>query len=157
MEGINEKNRQGINTPKHLAMKRVIEGENDVCYVLQEKCKGKNCESLAEYGAPLEKVLKELEYVNKIPFKQYEKLVYDSCMLLEMGYEAKNKNLFYDEKTGFWFIDFLDNREEVKFDFNDPIKIFKALKTWQKRLRVHLSLQFLKMTIQCFLLRAVIH
>ena len=128
MQGINEKNQQGINTPKHLAMKRVIEGENDVCYVLQEKCKGKNCASLAEYGAPLEKVLKELEYVNKIPFKQYEKLVYDSCMLLEMGYEAKNKNLFYDEKTGFWFIDFLDNREEDKFDFNDPKKIFKAIK-----------------------------
>ena len=93
MEGINEKNRQGINTPKHLAMKRVIEGENDVCYVLQEKCKGKNCASLAEYGAPLEKILKELEYVNKIQGNKLDEM--DLTILVN---NASNLNMYLIEK-----------------------------------------------------------
>lgn len=127
MKGINEKASQGVNTPRHIDMKRVVEGELDVCYVLQEKCKGKNFDQMCKYGEPIEVVLADLEFVNNIPFKHYEKLVSDACMLYEMGYENKNKNLFYDEETGFWFIDFLDNGEE-KFDFNNPKTIFKVLK-----------------------------
>ena len=49
-------------------------------------------------------------------------------MLYEMGYETKNKNLFYDEETGFWFIDFLSNKEDEKFDPNNPKKVFETLK-----------------------------
>lgn len=128
MRGINEKASKGVNTPKHIDMKRVVEDENDVCYVLQEKCKGKNCAPMSKYGQPIEIVLKELKYVNDIPFKHYEKLVSDACMLYEMGYEAKNKNLFYDEETGFWFIDFLNNKEAEKFDPNNPKRVFETLK-----------------------------
>ena len=36
MRGINNKANAGVNTPKHIDMKRVVEDENDVCYVLQE-------------------------------------------------------------------------------------------------------------------------
>ena len=128
MKGINEKAAMGVNTPRHLDMKRVVEGENDVCYVLQEKCKGKCCGLMAKYGAPIERVLNDLKFVSLIPFEQYRKLVSDACMLYEMGYEAKNKNLFYDVETGFWFIDFLDNREDNKFDPNSPKKIFETIK-----------------------------
>ena len=127
MEGINKKVNKGVNTPKHISMKRVIEGENDVCYVLQEKCKGNNCAQMGKYGEPIEVVLDGLEFVNNIPFEHYEKLVSDACELYEMGYESKNKNLFYDEKTGFWFIDFLDNKEE-KFDSNNPRIVFETIK-----------------------------
>ncbi len=128
MVGVNKKASEGVNTPKHIEMKRVVEGENDVCYVLQEKCKGKNCASMGKYGALIERVLKELEFVSTIPFEHYEKLVSDACMLYEMGYEAKNKNLFYDEETGFWFIDFLHNKEDQQFDSSNPKKIFETLK-----------------------------
>lgn len=128
MKGINEKVLKGVNTPKHIDMKRVVEDEEDVCYVLQEKCKGKNCAQMSRYGESIEIVLKELKNVNNIPFEHYEKLISDICILYEMGYEAKNKNLFYDEKTGFWFIDFLSNEENERFDPNDVEKIFKALK-----------------------------
>lgn len=128
MKGINEKVAMGVNTPRHLDMKRVVEGENDVCYVLQEKCRGKCCGLMSKYGAPIERVLSESMFVSLIPFEHYRKLIADACILYEMGYEAKNKNLFYDEKTGFWFIDFLDNREDNKFDFNDPRKIFRTIK-----------------------------
>lgn len=142
MKGINEKVSKGVNTPKHIDIKRVVEGENDVCYVLQEKCKGKNCDPMARYGETIEVVLKELKFVNNIPFKHYEKLISDACLLYEMGYESKNKNLFYDEETGFWFIDFLDNKEE-KFDFNNPKTIFEVLKyVCPKPLQIASSLSY---------------
>lgn len=128
MKKVNEKADDGVNTPRHIAMKRVIEGDDDVCYVLQEKCKGKNCASMGKYGAPVEQVLKESKFVCEIPFEHYVKLVSDACMLYEMGYESKNKNLFYDDKTGFWFIDLLFDKENQRFDSNDPKKIFETLK-----------------------------
>lgn len=128
MKGINEKASMAVNTPRHLDMKRVVEGEDDVCYVLQEKCRGKCAGLMAKYGAPIERVLSEVEFVSLIPFEQYRKLVSDACMLYEMGYEAKNKNLFYDAETGFWFIDFIYNSEDNKFDPNDPKKIFETIR-----------------------------
>ena len=45
-----------------------------------------------------------------------------------MGYEAKNKNLFYDKDSGFWYIDFLDNDKNRIFDSNNPIRIFEAIR-----------------------------
>ena len=128
MEGVNQKIQKGVNTPKHISVMRTIEGTDDVCYVLQEKCKGENCASMAKYGAPYDTVISDLNRVYSIPFEHYKKLISDGCMLYEMGYEAKNKNLFYDEKTGFWFIDFLDYDVEKSFDENNPIKLFKTLK-----------------------------
>lgn len=128
MEAVNRKNEKGVNTPKHLAVRRVIEGEDDVCYVLQEKCKGFNCASRYKYGVSFERACSDLEFVLNIPYEHYQKLIFDGCRLFEMGYEAKNKNLFYDSETGFWYIDFLDNEEEYTFDPNDIKKIFEAVR-----------------------------
>lgn len=127
MRGINEKSAKGVNTPKHISMKRVVEGEYDVCYVLQEKCKGRNLSSMYVAVDSPDRLISGLNYALRIPFEQYEKLVYDNCMLYEMGYEPKPKNMFYDEETGFWYIDFLENKEDDRFDFNDPIKIFEVI------------------------------
>lgn len=128
MEGVNQKVQNGVNTPKHIAMERVIEGDNDVCYVLQERCKGNNCASMGLYGVPYDRMISDLEFVYSIPFDHYKKLISDGCQLYEMGYEAKNKNLFYDKESGFWYIDFLNYDKGNPFDDNNPIKVFEALK-----------------------------
>lgn len=128
MEGVNQKIQNGVNTPKHLAMKRTIEEDRDVCYVLQEKCKGINCASMSEYGASYDKMISDLEFVYNIPFEHYKKLISDGCQLYDMGYEKKNKNLFYDEETGFWYIDLLNYHKDNPFDINNPIKVFEALR-----------------------------
>ncbi len=128
MKEINKKADKGVNTPKHIAMKRVVEGDYDVCYVLQEKCKGRNWAPMTRTSKKIDEIIKDLKYVNDIPFKHFEKLVADACMLYEMGYERQNKNLFYDEETGFWFIDFLYTKENDMFDPNDPRKLFRTTK-----------------------------
>ena len=127
MEAINIKNKNGVNTPRHLSIKRVIEDEDDICYVLQQKSPGINCAKMYKYGASFEKMCKDLKFVLNIPFEHYKKLIEDSLQLFEMGYEAKNKNLFYDSASGFWFIDFLDNEKEYPFNENDITKVFEAL------------------------------
>ena len=127
MESLKEKTSKGVNTPKHLAVKRVVEGEDDVCYVLQEKCPGYNCASKYKYHASYEEACESLKSVLEIPFEHYQKLIADGCQLYEMGYEAKNKNLFYDKDTGFWYIDFLNNDTDNLFDKNDIKKIFIAV------------------------------
>lgn len=128
MERINKKVEMGVNTPMQFAMKRVIEKDTDVCYVLQGKCPGVNCANTSQYGASYDQVMRELEIVYNIPYEHYVKLITDGCNLLEMGYEAKNKNLFYDKDSGFWYIDFLDNDKNRIFDSNNPIRIFEAIR-----------------------------
>ena len=54
----------------------------------------------------------------------YKKLIEDGLALYEMGHEAKNKNLFYDSNSGFWFIDFIANNKDDKFDPTDKEKVF---------------------------------
>ncbi len=143
MEAINKKANDGVNTPRHLAVKRVIEAEDDVCYVLQQKCPGRNCASMFTYGVPYDEAYKSLKYVLNIPFEHYEKLIEDGFDLFEMGYESKNKNLFYDTNSGFWFIDFLDNEKNYTFDPNDITKVFEALKNrMPKPVRVASSVGF---------------
>ncbi len=65
---INEKALMGVNTPKHLDILRTVENNKDVCYVLEEKCPGRNCHSLAKYGVSEEQVLTDLK--NIYPFKR---------------------------------------------------------------------------------------
>ena len=127
MEAINQKVDNGTNTPRHLAVKRIIDGEDDICYVLQQKCPGINCNKLSKYGVSFDKMCKSLKFVLNIPFEHYKKLIEDGCNLFEMGYEAKNKNIFYDSHTGFWFIDFLSNDKNYMFDSTDIKKVFEAL------------------------------
>ena len=128
MKTIDEKRDAGVQIPRHFAMKRVMEGKLDVCYVLQEKAKGTNCKEMADkdYGS-LSKRYESLYKILRIPFDQYRKLVSDGCQLYEMGYEPKDKNLFYDPETGFWFIDFLENDRKNPFDPNDIRKVFFTL------------------------------
>lgn len=128
MEAINNKANEGVNTPRHLSIRRIVEGEDDVCYVLQDKCPGENCASKNKYGVSFEEMCESLTNMLKIPFEHYQKLIVDGCKLFEMGYEAKNKNLFYDEKSGFWYIDFLQNEKDYQFDSSNIKKVFQALK-----------------------------
>ena len=128
MEAINKKNDEGVNTPRHIAIRRVVEGKNDVCYILQQKCPGYNCEEKCTYTDSFDKRCSDLKSVLDIPFEHYKKLVSDGCKLYEMGYEPKPKNLFYDDKTGFWYIDFLCNDKNNVFDSNDIEKVFHALR-----------------------------
>ena len=39
MVAVNNKNNIGVHTPKHVAMQRVVDGEMNYCYVLQERAK----------------------------------------------------------------------------------------------------------------------
>ena len=127
MEAVNKKVDKGVNTPRHIAVKRQVEGDEDVCYVLQEKCPGVNCASKSKYGVSFDEMYESLKFIFNIPFEHYQKLIADGFELFEMGYEAKNKNLFYDLDSGFWYIDFLDNEKDYVFDPNDIKKVFEAL------------------------------
>lgn len=127
MEAINRKANEGVNTPRHLSIRRIVEGEDDVCYVLQDKCPGYNCASLYKYGVSFDEMCESLKKILDIPLGHYKKLIIDGCKLFEMGYEAKNKNLFYDENSGFWYIDFLENNTEYTFDSTNIKKVFEAL------------------------------
>ena len=132
MEAINKKADKGVNTPRHLAVKREVEGNMDVCYVLQEKCPGLNGRVIAlrdvKNGISYSEAIETLEKIANYPFEHYKKLVSDSCELFEMGYEGKDKNMFYDSNSGFWFIDFLENNTDYIFDSNDIFKVFELVK-----------------------------
>ncbi len=123
---VNKKNRDGVNTPKHYAVKRVVEGKDDVCYVLQEKVNGINCEGRRKYKLSFEDYCKDLEFLLNIPLEHYKKLISDGCQLYKMNSEVKNKNMFYDEKTGFWYIDFI-GVYNTEFDPNNPEIMFETL------------------------------
>lgn len=128
MAAINKKANDGVNTPKHLAIKRLVEDKYDICYVLQDKCPGFNCASKSKYGVSFDEMCESLTFISNIPFEHYKKLIDDGCKIFEMGYEQKNKNLFYDENSGFWYIDFLSNDKSYTFDDKDIKKVFEALK-----------------------------
>lgn len=127
MDVINKKAQGGVNTPMHLAVKRVVEEDLDVCYVLQQKCPGYNCASRRKCCVSFDEMCNDMKHVLNLPFEHYQKLISDGFELFEMGYEAKNKNLFYDKESGFWYIDFLENENDYVFDSNDPKKVFHAL------------------------------
>ena len=126
--GVNKKRDEGVNVPRHIAFKRVIEDDNEICYVLQEKAKGNNCSEYNKYGVSFKEMIDKMYEIYDIPFNQVLKLIKDGCSLYEMGYEAQGRNLFYDEYTGFWYIDFLKYDLDDVFDYDDIIKVFKAIK-----------------------------
>ena len=143
MESINNKANNGVNTPKHLAVRRVIEGDDDVCYVLQQKCPGRNCNSISKNGVSFDEGCESLKFVLNIPYEHYKKLIEDGLALYEMGHEAKNKNLFYDSNSGFWFIDFIANNKDDKFDPTDKEKVFMALRyVVPKPIRISSSINY---------------
>ena len=127
MKQINEKADEGINVPRHLAIKRVIEGDRNVCYVLQQKCPGINCDKISKYGVSFDEMYESFKYILNIPYEHYKKVTSDGCKLLEMAFENKPKNLFYDEKSGFWFIDFhKKGTTKYAFDPNNLDNIAKS-------------------------------
>lgn len=106
-EAANKKRDMGVNTPYHLAIKRVIDEKDNICYVLQEKAKGASFNIY--YKEPAEQ-LQVQELLLEAPDTVYEKCVSDLCELFNMGLELKGKNIFYDNSkdgAGFTFIDLL--------------------------------------------------
>ena len=109
----NKKNEKGIRTPKHYAIKRVEEGDDLVCYVLQERAKGNIYSSYTVFGDAQKQLEMQLKIYN-MPFDHYVKCVQDLCELFNMGLELKAKNIFYDsdiKNGGFTFIDLLEYQE----------------------------------------------
>ena len=97
----------GVNTPYHLAIKRVTDEKDNICYVLQEKAKGASFNIY--YKEPTDQ-LQVQELLLEAPDTVYEKCVSDLCELFNMGLELKGKNIFYDNSkdgAGFTFIDLL--------------------------------------------------
>lgn len=106
-EAANKKRDMGVNTPYHLAIKRVTDEKDNICYVLQEKAKGVSFNIY--YKEPAEQ-LQVQESLLEAPDTVYEKCVRDLCELFNMGLELKGKNIFYDNSkdgAGFTFIDLL--------------------------------------------------
>lgn len=104
----NKKNAKGINTPVHLAIKRVKNGKSNICWVLQEQVKG-TC--FTNYDAKNNDPKTQLELQKKvlnIPSVHYEKCIMDLCELFNMGLKIESNNIFYDETIGFTFIDLSD-------------------------------------------------
>ncbi len=106
----NKKRDMGVNTPYHLAIKRVTDEKDNICYVLQEKAKGASFNISNKYYNEPSKQLKVQELLLEAPDTVYEKCVSDLCELFNMGLELKEKNIFYDNSkdgAGFTFIDLL--------------------------------------------------
>lgn len=106
-EAANKKRDIGVNTPYHLAIKRVTDEKDNICYVLQEKATGA---SFNVYGKEPSVQLKIQELLLEAPDTVYEKCISDLCELFNMGLELKGKNIFYDNSkdgAGFNFIDLL--------------------------------------------------
>lgn len=105
----NKMNANGVNTPRHLAIKRTYEGDNNICFVLQDKAKGISFTNYCTSDPKLQ--LYYQEELAGAPDAHYEKCISDLAMLFHMGLELKPKNIFYDsskDNGGFTFIDLLN-------------------------------------------------
>lgn len=109
---INAKNEIGVNTPKHLAFKRIIDGDKDYCWVLEEKAKGTNCTYYTK-NITVRDFLEYKRMFSELPISHYEKLLKDLCELHYMGIELAPRNIFFDENIGFSIIDFLKSSNKV--------------------------------------------
>ena len=109
-EAANKKRDMGVNTPYHLAIKRVTDEKDNICYVLQKKAKGVSFNIDNKYYNEPSKQLKVQELLLEVPDTVYKKCISDLCELFNMGLELKGKNIFYDNSkdgAGFTFIDLL--------------------------------------------------
>ena len=107
---VNKKNKSGVNTPAHLAIKRVEDGENNICWVLQEKAKGVSFTKYSSSKNDTQTQLRLQQELLNAPDYHYEKCISDLSELFHMGLELKPKNIFYDNSKdggGFIFIDLL--------------------------------------------------
>ena len=110
-EEANKKNRAGVKTPLHVAIKRTDDGRENVCWVLQEKAKGVSFVNYAYLkNAPQTQLRLQQELLEALDY-HYEKCLQDIAELFHMGLELKPKNIFYDnsrDNGGFTFIDLLN-------------------------------------------------
>lgn len=130
----NEKNAKGVRTPAHLGIKRVIDSENHICWVLQEKAKGRNFGYYCENRDSKVQLDMQSRLANA-PDAHYEKLVSDFCELFNLGLELKSKNMFYDEALqdgGFTIIDLLGGTGEPlnPDSLRDVLKIYPQLRCY---------------------------
>ena len=123
MEAANNKNKKGVHTPRHIAIKRVVDGDKNYCYVLQEKAKGVSFTNYTKNNDPEVQIEKQQELV-AAPQEHFDKLAEDYAELFNMGLEPKPKNVFYDKEYGFTLIDLLhydenganlDSLEDIMF------------------------------------------
>lgn len=116
MINVNRMNDIGVNTPKHLAMKREIIGEKSYCYVLQERAMGKCYNYYCKSNSPIEQLKKQKEVLDA-PDSHFEKYVSDLIKLFHYGLEPKPKNIFYDKEIGFTTIDLLGIENDKQFNY----------------------------------------
>ena len=104
----NKKRDKGVNTPYHIAFKREVLEEDNICFVLQERAKGVCFDKYTTYKNSVnQQINKQLELFN-LPQSIYDKLVNDIYELYNMGIELKPKNIYFDKEIGFTIIDLLD-------------------------------------------------
>ena len=102
-----------------------IEGDKSICWVLEEKAKGKPCTEYRDMNSVEDEAIAdlanypEIQYlgtdqhiVNGVPYEHIKDMVYATSELLkaDIGLEPKHKNVFYDadpKNGGFTHIDYL--------------------------------------------------
>ena len=125
---VNNKNMKGVNTPRHIAIKRVIEGDYNYCYVLQEKVPGDCYVKFYSGKNTIEEQLKRQQELLDIPLEHFIKLAKDYSELFHMGLEPQAKNIFYDKEKGFYIIDLLGYDESgINFESISDIMYLKSL------------------------------
>ncbi len=105
----NEKRAKGVRTPAHLAIKREVDEESSICWVLQERAKGQSFNNYC-YNNDIKTQLAMQSKIANAPLSHYKKLISDVCELFNFGLELKPKNIYYDEDLqngGFTIIDLL--------------------------------------------------
>lgn len=117
----NQKNEEGVRTPRHIVVKREVENDKSICWVLQERAKG---ESFVNYGQKCFKnpneQLRRQYILACAPSSHYEQFISDICSLFNMGLELKSKNIYYDKDLkngGFTIIDLL-NGDGTPINYN---------------------------------------
>lgn len=119
---VNKKNSEGVNTPKHLLIKREVVGNDDICWVLQEKAKGISYTHYCRDDDPTKQLNNQIKITN-LDDIHYKQLAFDLKELMHAGIELKPKNIYFDEKSktgAFTIIDLLGDRH------NHEISKFKG-------------------------------
>ena len=111
----NKKNSEGVSTPKHIAIHRVTEADNNYCYVLQELAKGKCMKDYRDGYNDIKANIAGMKWTSEIPQEHIDKAIRDLMELFNMGLELKSQNFFYDPNSGYTFIDLLGYDEKPEF------------------------------------------
>lgn len=131
-EAVKEKKIKGVNTPLHLAVKRIENPVSNYCYVLQEKARGVSFSNYNPYNSKDRDTLAQLrlqKQLSEAPDYHYDKCIGDLCELFNMGLELKDKHIYYDkaEDGGFSFVG-LFGYDTTPLDFNSLEQILRLKK-----------------------------